>query len=214
MIQFDRGFLHTILALATQPGHAIREHLNGKRMGFTPALIFLFWTAAIAVVVMLWLDQDQAILQRVSESYQGDNGEGMAQGAAISGKIFQNPGLLMLLMLPGITLGTYLFFRSKKYYLAELFILNCYLTGAFTLTGIVNSVTSNVFGASSTMAFVMSILGFTAWLLYFSWGYRQFFEEKNYWKVLLKTGLTLLVAMLVFILLAMGVSVGFTLLMK
>lgn len=208
-IQLDRGFFYTILALATRPGHAIREYLDGKRVGFSPALKFLFWTAAIAVALMLWLDLDQAILERVNENYQGKNGDGKALGAAISGKIFNNPGLLMLLMLPGITLGTYLFFRNKKYYPTELFILNCYLTGAITLTGIVNSVVSKVFGPGSGITMAVSALGFTAWLLYFTWGYRQFFEEKNYWSVLLKTGLSLLLGILVFMLITVMVALLF-----
>lgn len=206
MNHFSNSFFSTIQALATRPGHAIREYLNDQRAGFGPALTFLFWTVAIAVALMWWLDLDQAIFQPMNEHFEGENGMGNSVGGAINGKIVNNLGLLILLMLPGTTLGTFLLFRSKSYSFQKIFILSSYLTCAVLLMGIINAVVFKVFGANSGITMAFSALGYAAWLLYFAWGYRQFFKDKNYWSVLLKTGLILLLGLLVFLLMTVVVS--------
>lgn len=209
MNNFNNSFFSTIQALATRPGHAIREYLNDQRAGLGPVLTFLFWTVAIAVALMWWLDLDQFIFQPMNEHFEGENGSGNSVGAAINGKIVNNPGLLILLMLPGITLGTFLLFRSKSYSFQKIFILSSYLTCAVSLMGIVNAVVFKVFGANSGITMAFSALGYAAWLLYFAWAYRQFFEDKNYWSVLLKTGLSLLLGMLVLVLMTVVAALLF-----
>ena len=69
---FDKGFLFTIIALVKQPGHTIRDYLAGKRVNYVKPMKYLFWMAAVSIILSTWSDLEGRILKSLAQQRGGE----------------------------------------------------------------------------------------------------------------------------------------------
>lgn len=125
----DRGFFLLIKSMIIKPGMVAREYLEGKRKKYFNPLSFLVITAALHLFAVYH-----------SGYFDGITNSGSAHMPAIWKEAFaivNSPSLKMLdlfLLVPLISILSWLFFRRPKYYLSEHFVLQAFvLSQAFNL---------------------------------------------------------------------------------
>ena len=192
-IHFDQGFLYTTKELVVRPGHSIREYIEGKRVRHIKPVRFMFWATAISFLIFHFVGLDQDLKQKM-ESQQSAMTSAKAQ--IMSQKLFQvvtdHPAVLLLLMIPMITLWSWLLFRRKGYNYAEHFVLNSYLMGELSLAAIVTAPISKILSNYVSTTWEITLFSVILWVIYYGWAYGQFFLSPRKIGVWLKGAISVL----------------------
>ena len=178
VIHYDQGFSYTVLQLLRRPGHAIREYLEGKRVNHIKPVKFLLWTTALNFLVFHLVGMDTEMINALSKQ-QGQN----KFSAGFAQYIFDHPAILIFLMIPNISLFSWLYFRKQAFNYAEHFVLNAYLMGMVSLFGIISNPALKLAGPAHSVFSIKMGLVSLIWIGYMGWGYVQFFQplEKKWW---------------------------------
>jgi hypothetical protein len=201
IFHYEQGFWYTTRELITRPGHTIREYLDGKRVRHIKPIKFMFWASAISFLLFHFIGLDKDMIQKINEQ----QGTTSPMGQQLSQKIFQvftdHPAIMMFCMIPLIAFWSWLLFRRKGYNFAEHIVLNTFLMGELSLASIVTLPISKLLSSISTTTLPMTLFSVGVWVVYFSWAYSQFFQQRKIgtW---LKGGLAILLGyffMIVFI---------------
>jgi hypothetical protein len=111
ILHVDKGFFHTLKMLAIQPGVMLKEYVDGKRVAhFKPFAFVLIMTTVCTILINL--------MQR---------GETVGEGVSFFSKY---PSLLIFLLIPVISMVTWLCFYNRRFNYWEHILFNTYL-GAF-----------------------------------------------------------------------------------
>lgn len=181
LIHYDSGFLFTVWQLARRPGYAIREYLDGKRVMHVKPVKFLLWSTALNFLVFHLLGLDTQMAQALQ------NGQNGKIGMKFTQYIFEHPAIMIFLMIPNIALCSWLYFRRKGYNYAEHFVLNAYLMGEVSLFGVISNPVVKLMGTANSVFDLKMLALMGIWVLYFGWGYVQFFQpERRKWLTWLK----------------------------
>lgn len=200
IFHYEQGFWYTARQLLTRPGHAIREYLEGKRVRHIKPIKFMFWAAAISFLVFHLIGLDKDMMQKIATQQGADN----PIGQQLSQKIFQvftdHPAIMMFCMIPMIAFWSWVLFRRKGYNFAEHFVLNTFLMGELSLASVVTSPISKAMSSISTTTWPITLFSVSIWVVYFSWAYSQFFQQRRP-GIWLKGGLAILLGYFVMIVL-------------
>lgn len=200
IFHYEQGFWYTSKQLLTRPGHSIREYLEGKRVKHIKPVKFMFWTSAISFLLFHLIGLDKEMAQKIAEQ----QGTSSPIGQQLSQKIFQtfsdHPAIMMFLMIPMIAFWSWLLFRRRGYNFAEHFVLNTFLMGDLSLASIATLPISKLLSSISTGTLLMTLFSLGIWVVYFSWAYAQFFQQRKI-GVWLKGGLAILLGYLFMIIL-------------
>ncbi len=180
LIHADSEVLNLLRGMATAPGLAVREYLDGKRKKYYPPVRFLFLMTGISV----FLNEYFHLLERMP----GGNGNPATEVAT---RFFN---LILLAVVPISAVFSWLLFRSKGYNYAEHLVLHSFLTGfrVFFFVLVFTPLALFLPGYYYTALTVYVLV----WLIYFSWAMVQFFG-KPWGLTLLKTILTFLLSQIV-----------------
>ena len=170
VLPWDKGFVYTIRRLLTDPGHMIREYVEGKRVKFHKPLSLILLVLAFTLI-FLTKDAFQGMVNQQSE-------EARQLQSAYLDFIMKNMSLVYLAMVPSIALFSFLLYRKYNYNFAEHMVLNLYLLAGSSIVTVPFSIYT-YFTHSSVIGGVQMYLSFLAFLLYYAWGYNQFFRETN-----------------------------------
>ena len=179
IFHYEQGFWYTSKELLTRPGHAIREYIEGKRVQHIKPIKFMFWTSAISFLLFHLIGLDKDMMQKIEEQ----QGASSPIGQQLSQKIFQllsdHPAIMMFLMIPMIAFWSRLLFRRKGYNFAEHFVLNTFLMGELSLAAIVTMPISKFLTSISSTTWPVTLFSVGIWVVYFSWAYSQFFQQRS-----------------------------------
>jgi hypothetical protein len=115
----EYGLLYTIRTFLTRPGAEIKEYFAGDRQKHYKPVKFVIFVAGLATLLFIFFDINDGT-ERAKEDIQE------VYSAAI-----------LLLQFPLISVGTWLFFRNRKYTFGEHLVANAFLIGEVVLFNIV-----------------------------------------------------------------------------
>lgn len=200
IFHYEQGFWYSSKELLIRPGHTIREYLEGKRVKHIKPVKFMFWASAISFLLFHLIGLDKDMAQKISEQQGASN----PIGQQLSQKIFQvftdHPAIMMFGMIPLIASWSWVLFRRRGYNYAEHFVLNTFLMGELSLASIITLPISKLLGSISTTTLPMTLFSVSLWVVYFSWAYSQFFQQRTI-GIWLKGGLAILLGYLFMIIL-------------
>ncbi len=181
-IHFEQGFLYTIKELILRPGHTIREYLEGKRVRHVKPLKFMFWTTAIGFLATHYLGVEAKLLQNI-QATNGTESVKPQEGQKLVELLMGHPNLLLLSIIPGIALCSWLLFRKKRYNYAEHITANAYILGQLSLLNIPISIGVLLSNDMSVARMaIYSSIQWIFWMIYFAWSYGQWMNSpKKAW---------------------------------
>ena len=170
LFSFDKGFLFTLKALFTRPGHAIREYIGGKRASYIN----------FSTLVLILLSINYLLTQFGFHSYSEIlHTKPSDFNLEIDKIIKENQKSFMILMIPILSLFTYWFFRKSKLNFSEHIVLNTYkIAGELVLTLFVSI--SDIFISNSSTILIIGIASMVFSTIYDIWVYYQFFSYDGY----------------------------------
>lgn len=119
IFHIDSGFFYTLKALITKPGFALKEYLSGKRVKHFRPFGFVVIMSSICTLLI-------KLFNYFTNQLYKTNNKGSV--IAFDGNFFEKyPSLLIFLMIPILSIITWLFFRKKIYNYWEHFLINTYL---------------------------------------------------------------------------------------
>lgn len=157
VLNWERGLVHTTLALATRPGATIEAYLAGRRVDYVSPVKFLVTTVSIALLT-LWL--------------VGPPDAGVPEGPSLQeefSRVMDRYGnALLLATVPLFALATRLVFRARGRNYAEHLALNAYVFGqqnVFSLAVILLQRAAPPLAAPATAVYYVVCLGYFALVL-------------------------------------------------
>jgi hypothetical protein len=138
IVHIDKGFLFTVKQLLLRPGHAIREFIEGKRVKHFKPITFVLLVSTLYALLSHFVHEDTFIDSFLSGFLSVKDHDASSN---IASKNILKPALWFkehyaytsLLMLPFVSMATYLIFKKQKYNYFQHLILNAYITGQRTL---------------------------------------------------------------------------------
>jgi hypothetical protein len=117
-LNWERGLVHTVVALARRPGATINDYLAGRRAGYVSPVKFLVIAVSLALLA-LWLIGSPDMAQSADASLQ----------AEINRVMERYGNALLLATVPLFALATWAVFRARRLNVAEHLALNAYVFG-------------------------------------------------------------------------------------
>jgi hypothetical protein len=119
VFHIDKGFFYTLKTLLTKPGFTLKQYLAGHRVKHYRPFGFVILMSTICTVLI------KGFNYLLNELYNENNaGKQIHFG---DGVFLKYPSLLIFLMIPVLSLVTWLFFRKKEYNYWEHFLVNTYI---------------------------------------------------------------------------------------
>lgn len=165
VLSFDRGILHTISELVTNPGKSVGDFLNEDRNRLVKPIVFLVVTSLIYTIVNNIFRFEDNYVQFV------DNKDSAT--LLIFKWIQENYGYANIIMAVFIGGWIKLFFRKREFNIFEILVLLCFIMG-------VGMLIYAVFGTiESLIDFkLMQIAGIVGFV-YLTWAIGQFYGKGN-----------------------------------
>lgn len=129
----DKGILYTMKELTLRPGKAIRDYLDGKRVGLFKPFSYLLIPAAIYVFIYIGLD----LPVYYSNVYTEEIPEIDALGESYANWINNHLGIAQLILIPVVAFFSFVLFRKSGYNYGENLVINTYIGGHALLLSIV-----------------------------------------------------------------------------
>ncbi len=119
ILHVDKGFFFTLKSLISRPGKALKEYLSGKRIKHFRPFAFVVIMSTICTLLINGLNFLTNKLYTVNNPGSFLN---------FRNSFFENyPSLLIFLLIPILSLITWLFFKKNMYNYWEHFLVNTYL---------------------------------------------------------------------------------------
>ncbi|MEL6717449.1 MAG: DUF3667 domain-containing protein [Bacteroidota bacterium] len=189
VLNFEKGLLLTVKEMVLCPEKVIRTYLGGEnRKVYTNPIQYVAILVGAYFFLFSLLPENLFDLAALQEgAYTGGYNmtganteideeqmkEAMEMGQTVSTFIFQYLNLITFLFIPITAIFTYLVYRKVKLYYPEHLVLNAYVTGTYTLLGIL---TFPLYFIDTSLAFLSSMGIFT----YQFWAFMDVFKEKTF----------------------------------
>ena len=131
ILHIDKGFFYTIYQLFSQPGHTIREFLEGKRIKHFKPISLVFILAGVYALLYHYFDID------ITTQNEGKNRELTNFFNIINKWSEEHYSLDTLLKLPFLALSIFTAFKKMGYNYVETFIIASYITAQELMLSIV-----------------------------------------------------------------------------
>lgn len=194
-VQSGKFFLTKELFL--HPGDVTRGYLEGKRKKYYNPVQYYLGTTAITIFLMLKLDIQNIMINDLHESSVTNE----IFGNFIS-MLYKYFNLAEFLILPLLSLYSYLFFRRSGYNYAEFFIVNTYASAQRQLVYLLFIFLIYLFPGFSDLISNISILVLSAVFIRF---YADLFKNERIWLIIFKTSIVLVLFYLSILLILAGI---------
>jgi hypothetical protein len=161
VLHIDKGFFYTFKELIIRPGHSIRGYLEGKRIRHFRPLAYLLLLSTISTLV------DKLINKIVVKEYLAKDITVTVQHSFFQDYI----SVFFILMIPIMSLVSWLIFKYQKYNFWEHLLLETYIVAQFNIVLIIIH-----FGLYFGYATVFTPY-LIAYFLYVGFVYGQFFVK-------------------------------------
>jgi hypothetical protein len=164
-LHLERGILHTVKVLITNPGKHIREYLTSNRKRLVKPVIFIIITSLLYTLVNNFF--------HIEESHVKHRDLGSPTATAIFRWVQENYGYANIIMGVFIAWWVKLFFRKPAYNFYEILVLLCFSIGMGMLI-----FTALVLVQGLVHVNVMTVAGF-AGIAYPVWAIGQVYEKQK-----------------------------------
>ena len=170
---WDKGLLFTTLHVLKHPGKMARDYIAGKRVNYNKPLNYILLVVAASVLVFPKKEFENALSSINDKS---------RPNSSVMEWVFSNISIIYLMLIPFLAMVSKWFNRKTDVNFPELFVFYCYLMAGSTLVSIPFTVIGNIFHLDAISASPLGIIQYSAWILFFAWGYVQFFgKQRSYW---------------------------------
>lgn len=165
IFHFEKGFLFTILALFTKPGHRIREYIQGKRAKY----INFFTLIILLITISLIIDKFSNL--KIADIFYNVDDNFVTEFENISKNY---PKLFILSTIPLYAIFSYLWFRKGKQNFTEHLVLNSYKASAEIVISILYTIFSIIVSNTDILKNTYYIIALIS-IIYSIWFYYQYF---------------------------------------
>jgi hypothetical protein len=164
IFHIDKGFFYTLKCMFTNPGKAIKEYLEGKRIQHFRPFAFVIIMSTICTLIVPQLEKLMITL------YEKNNlGRTLVYKTVFWEKYIS---LFIFLMIPLLSLVTWLTFKNKKYNYWEHFLGNTYIAALLNIL----LVCIKLFGVVKTIFGYHPSVNFTFFMFIFMFYYSYCFR--------------------------------------
>jgi hypothetical protein len=162
ILHVDKGFAYTFKELLTRPGKTLREYLEGKRVKhFRPfayvllmATIYIFGNHFFQFITQLFAQQRNFAIQFQEKSF-----------------FTKYISIFFFLMIPVLSLTTWLFFKKAKYNFWEHFLVNTYLTAQLSIVLLLSNIYKYIKiiiyrGVNFDFTYLWFMIGFVVYIVF------------------------------------------------
>ena len=189
VLNFEKGLLLTIKEMVICPEKVIRTYLGGEnRKVYTHPIQYVVLLVGAYYFLFALLPENLMDFNAFQEdAYKGGYNitspssepideekmrKSLELGQEVTGFVFQYLNVLTFLFIPITSFFTYLVYRRLKLYYPEHLVLNAYITGTYSLLGVL---TIPLYVINLSLAFLSSLL----MIAYQIWAYMDIFKEKT-----------------------------------
>ena len=168
VLHIDKGFFYTFKELIVRPGHAIREYLDGKRVRHFRPLAYLLLLSTLSTLV------SKICFYFTEKEYLAQGLKATIHQSCLS----QYISLFFILMIPIMSLASWLVFRHYKYNFWEHLLLETFIVAQFNIVLIVMHIGTYLGWSSSFTPYLIT------YFIYVGFTYGQFYVKVK-WEFLL-----------------------------
>ncbi|MCW5912906.1 MAG: DUF3667 domain-containing protein [Cyclobacteriaceae bacterium] len=208
LFYFDKGILFTARELFTRPGFSIKEFIDGKRIKHFKPLSLVILLAGIYGFLSHYFD-----INLLSNNFQvSGSGEKFIQTKATLEKmsewISQHYSILTLIQIPIFSLGTYIAFRKVGYNFIEHLVINSFIAGQKLIIRLITFPLFLWFSNSQNLKVIARFTDLAGYLIGI-WTLLELFNQFSFVNRILRTILSLAIAILIIFILLTITSVIF-----
>ncbi|MEO1517393.1 MAG: DUF3667 domain-containing protein [Bacteroidota bacterium] len=178
IFNLEKGLWYTVKMLFISPGQVVRDYVNGRTQPYFPpfryALIFIALAAFANLGLGVYDSQMDQIIDQCKKIGMYSTPEDEAQGREIMKFMTNFLNFIPFLLLPFLSLSSYVLFKREKWYYAEHMALNTFLLGHVSLLGIFNTLL--VYFVPAVLPFFF-FLSTAIYILVYGLCYRQLFKR-------------------------------------
>ncbi len=150
-LTLHKGILFTIKSLIVNPKKMVEDYLNGKRIGYTGAVHFFLFILILKGIIALI----------TGHAHDTEPGKIMINGISSAVDLKQYLKPMVFIFTTFSSIGNYLVYKSRKYSLAEHFVLNFYIIGmCFLFSVVFNLITLYKFPDLKAIIMVLVIISY------------------------------------------------------
>lgn len=136
IFHIDKGILYTTRELYKRPGHTIREYIQGKRVQHFKPFAYVLILSTIYALLNKFSEREtflEAFLNGIESGIDENSKENFKALGKAAGWLKNHYAYATLLLLPIVSLASYLAFIRAKFNYFQHLILNSYLAGQRTI---------------------------------------------------------------------------------
>lgn len=177
-LNFEKGFIHTMLWMFLQPGKVVNDYLNGKTKSYINPLNYILVIAGVYAFLVLWLDILDQSIETTNHLIGGDKMPmtpetlEMQNRAAAIAKDYVN--FIPLILIPFASIFSKWFYYKRKLYYGEHLIL---LTFVFAQTILISVIVAPFTLIIPGLSGIFTIISIGYSLFYFSYAMYRIFKQ-------------------------------------
>lgn len=203
ILQIDKGLLYTTRELLLRPGKTIRGYLEGKRVQHIKPFGYIFILSTLYVLLTALTRKSTFLADFLEGFYSGTTDDEAKSDLGLVGEFVlwmsSHYAYASLLIIPVISLASYICFFKTRYNYFQHLVLNSYVAGQRTAVFLLLLPFTYFITDESTNDFIDTVKVYLGIILTF-WTYYQFFNTTRPFMRILLTMLSYIM-MLVLILL-------------
>jgi hypothetical protein len=177
-LNIDRGFIHTLIWLFTNPGRIINDYLNGKTKSYFNPLNYILIVGGIYAFLVLSLNILDSSIASTNQILQNENMQASPEALELQQRwvetIKKYVNFIPLLMIPFASLFSKWYYHKRKLYYGEHLILNTFI---FAQSILISVVVSPLVLVIPGMLEIYPLINFSLSLLYFTYALFSIFKK-------------------------------------
>jgi hypothetical protein len=194
IFHFDNSFIYTLFSLFKEPAVVIKKFIHGNRKHYANPFTLVFFLATVFTIITTKL---------ISNGFIIDNG---INSSSILYEITHNKAWLVLLILPILSLLTYIFFKKSGYNYFEILVYECFIQSKIIIIHFLflplHYFFSNALYINISIILVVEIIALRAKVL--------FFDQYSFGQVIIRTILTRLISTIISVILIFFIAFIFS----
>ena len=173
VLQIEKGFIYTIIQLFSRPGKTIRAYIEGRRKPYHSPIMFVIILAAVYGLTAHAVGTN-TILEDFFDGWYEGVGKEQSYGQVLLW-ISANYQYGSLMLIPVLSLASYIAYQHSEYNYFEHFVLNAYITGIRTLIYIPLTIGKSIYNPYHVFddLILLTAIGTNIWV------YVRFFNGKT-----------------------------------
>jgi hypothetical protein len=178
ILHFDKGFPYTFWQLITRPARALREYLEGKRANFFRPLAYVVLMSAISSVI---ISQIRLLIKHV---YLQRTGQTIVEHPSF---FSHYQSVFIFLMIPLVSVCTWLVFKKSHYNFWENVLINTYLAAQLNVLLVIIQLCSLVKFLITNNTGYSLVLFMTCFMTYYAFTFSGLmYKEITGWRLGIK----------------------------